>query len=502
MPSSNGFRSLYRDWRFRMLLPVVLIHCAVFAGLYVVVYRLAINEVIATHQSSAERRLDEMARSFRNLVQPHSREKLQGEFSQIARLQDLEPLRLFDSTGRVVVTTTGSPTSEEVQEVAEAFSEPSPRTSWFNRNGSGLVLVGLRKLQNERGCWSCHGHSREQLGLIQMGTDLTSRMAKTRHRLRLNLGILAVIWAGLTIGVTRLRSRMIWRPLRRIERTISEVGGDMSRRETTDLDELTERLHGTVWGLIERQRQRERDQEGRMARVEQLAALGQVAAGLTHEIKNPLAGIAAALDVLRSDEAEGSEIRQVHDQILQDISRVMGTVDSLLALARPQPPRRVDTDLEKLARHLVSLFKPRLRGRRIQLEVEVSGPLPTLSLDPGRINQLLVNLLTNSMQAMGEDGKITVLLAPFPRNDGIILVVSDTGHGIERENLERVFDPFFTTKEEGTGLGLAICRQIVAQNGGTITLESEPGKGTRAVILLPGRAASREDKTDGADTPR
>jgi signal transduction histidine kinase len=99
--------------------------------------------------------------------------------------------------------------------------------------------------------------------------------------------------------------------------------------------------------------------------------------------------------------------------------------------------------------------------------------------------QLLVNLLTNSMQASERGGSVRVLLAPFPRRDGAVLAVSDTGRGIDAENIDRIFDPFFTTKEEGTGLGLAICRQIVEQHSGTITVESERGRGTRFVVLLP-----------------
>ena len=111
--------------------------------------------------------------------------------------------------------------------------------------------------------------------------------------------------------------------------------------------------------------------------------------------------------------------------------------------------------------------------------------------------QLLVNLLTNSLQATDRGGRVSVAVAPFPLRDGIILAVSDTGKGIPAEDLERIFDPFFTTKEDGTGLGLAICRQIVEQHGGTITVESEPGKGTRVVALLPDLRGSESEEVDG-----
>jgi signal transduction histidine kinase len=102
------------------------------------------------------------------------------------------------------------------------------------------------------------------------------------------------------------------------------------------------------------------------------------------------------------------------------------------------------------------------------------------------------------MQASDRGGEVKVLIAPFPRRDGVVLVVSDSGHGIPPEQIEHVFDPFFTTKEEGTGLGLPICRQIVEQHGGTISIESEPGAGTRVVVLLPDLRKSSQLTADSS----
>ena len=193
--------------------------------------------------------------------------------------------------------------------------------------------------------------------------------------------------------------------------------------------------------------------------------------------------------------------REVYDQMLRELRRVAGTVDGLLRLARPQPPQRADTDMARVVREVASLFAARVRRQGVSLDVEIADGLPTLPLDAGLMVQLMVNLLTNSMQASERGGAIKVLLALFPMHDGVVLAVSDTGRGIEAEKLERVFDPFFTTKEEGTGLGLAICRQIVAQHGGTITMESEVGKGTRVVVLLPDLRRIEEEVPDGAVAP-
>src|SRR5581483_7175085 len=118
-------------------------------------------------------------------------------------------------------------------------------------------------------------------------------------------------------------------------------------------------------------------------------------------------------------------------------------------------------------------------------------------LDPAMVSQLIVNLLTNALQATERGGRVDIYVTAFPQRDGVALVIADTGSGIAAEHLERIFDPFFTTKDDGTGLGLAICRQIVTQHGGTITIESESGKGTRVVVLLPNTRVEDMEESHG-----
>jgi signal transduction histidine kinase len=179
------------------------------------------------------------------------------------------------------------------------------------------------------------------------------------------------------------------------------------------------------------------------------------------------------------------------------LRRVTGTVDGLLRLAKPQPPQRTEVDLARVAREVTSLFAARLRRQGVTLETQIAESVPPLQLDSGLMVQLLMNLLTNSMQATDRGGVITLTVQPFPKRDGVVVAVADTGRGIAPENLQKIFDPFFTTKEEGTGLGLPICRQIAEQHNGTLEIESEVGKGTRVLILLPDANAARE-KLNGA----
>ena len=134
-----------------------------------------------------------------------------------------------------------------------------------------------------------------------------------------------------------------------------------------------------------------------------------------------------------------------------------------------------------------ALLDARARSRAVRLSVYVVPDLPSLELDSDLVIQVVVNLVTNALDAVKDGGNVRVVVEPFPARDGVALVVSDDGEGIPEKARARIFEPFFTTKHGGTGLGLPLCLRIVEQHGGTITVESEPGKGTTFVVLFPCR---------------
>ncbi|MEW6367806.1 MAG: ATP-binding protein [Acidobacteriota bacterium] len=480
----------------------MLIHATAFVVLYLAVYRIAVGEILRTHKVGAAILLDEVEFVLGSYMQAHDASTVRATIKEQSRTKHAMTLHLFDPRGLLVASNDGAATEADTSEYRKALDAAAPGgTAWSTREDGGYRLYGTRLIANSPQCFGCHDPRWKSTGTIQMALDLTPYMDDARGRLRLHLGILAAVWIGLLLVMTRVKDKVIGQPIARIKRTIADAGLDTRPAGDKDLDALASNLHEALWELIEKQRRREQSITTKMARAEQLAALGELAAGLTHEIKNPLAGIAAAVEVLRSElPAEQTRVRQIHDEILREVARVSATLDGLLSVARPRPPQRKEVDLGSIVRDVVVLVDPRLRGRGIKLDVEAASVMPKLSLDPGLITQLLLNLLNNSIQALPSGGRIAVLLSPFPKNDGVVLVVADTGQGIEAQHLERIFEPFFTTKEHGTGLGLTICRQIVEQHGGTISVESERGKGTKVVILLP--MSAKGSGSDGPDTAR
>jgi len=484
------------DWRVRVLVPVVLINLAAFGGLYWLMYHYAIENLINTHKFGALIVLDQLQLDLHDLEVAHNADALQQRLGEQANARKLLAINVYDAAGTPIASSHGVATEREVAQVRVVMMKPEHPTLWLTEGDNVTSLFGVRPLPNDAQCSSCHEQAGPTLGAIQVGIDMTEAVAAAKQRVRRNFAMAGAAWLALLALMFWAGGIVIGRPLAKMQKSIASTGLERNESRGHDLDALAHRVHDSLWGLISAQRQRDEDIAKHMARAEQLASLGQLAAGLTHEIKNPLAGVAAAVELLRDEDANGA-YHEVYDQILSEVRRVTGTVDSLLRLGKPQPPQRADVDLARVAREVTSLFGARLRRQGITLDVEIPDDVPVLQLDSSLMVQLLMNLLTNAMQATERGGAINVIVAPFPLRDGVCVAVSDTGRGIAPADLERIFDPFFTTKEEGTGLGLPICKQIVEQHGGTIRIESERDKGTRVLVLFPGVNAAQENERNG-----
>ncbi len=222
-----------------------------------------------------------------------------------------------------------------------------------------------------------------------------------------------------------------------------------------------------------------------------LAALGTMAAGLAHEIRNPLAGIKGAAQYLEGD-ARPDEVPAFLKVIVDETDRLNTVVSQFLAYARPFQIHSEASDTNALIRQVVDLVRAEGVADGISLEAELAPGLPPISLDPDKLRQIMLNLVKNALQAVGEEGGVTVrtglgtLTAPPHRGKpAFVATVMDTGVGIAPENLEKLFIPFFTTKRAGTGLGLAICRRLVEAHGGEIAVQSQQGTGSTFTVRLP-----------------
>jgi len=225
--------------------------------------------------------------------------------------------------------------------------------------------------------------------------------------------------------------------------------------------------------------------ETEMVRSERLASLGNMAAAVAHEIRNPLNAVSMGLQRLRAEfhPSPAGDYDRFIDLMRGEVARLNTIVEDFLALARPVTLTLAAVKIPDLVSELMELLESQARERGVRVVVDVPAGLPAISADADRLKQVLLNLALNALQAMPGGGTLT--FSAVPAGDRVTLTVSDTGQGIPAEVLPRLFEPYVTTRADGLGLGLAIARRIVEAHGGRIEAESDSGRGSRFRVTLP-----------------
>jgi signal transduction histidine kinase len=274
-----------------------------------------------------------------------------------------------------------------------------------------------------------------------------------------------------------------------LQRQIVRVGeGDLDvavgfANRSDEIGDLGRNFNQMVQQLDASREEVERLHRTQMSRAERLATVGELATGLAHEIRNPLAGIAGVIEIVGRDLPETSPVVAVIEDVRLAIAQINHILTNLLQMARPHAPEVRPSDLNTTAEHAVVLASQQVRSRPIEIEFEKEPNLPNVEHDRDQIYQLLLNLLLNAAQAIDGAGAIRVETSLL-KDDAAITVV-DTGRGIAPEHLPNIFRPFYTTKANGTGLGLSLARRIAVEHHGRIEVTSEVGKGTKFLVVLP-----------------
>lgn len=322
--------------------------------------------------------------------------------------------------------------------------------------------------------------------------------------LTIRSGILLALLAALSAatGMLIYHERRAWVLLRDLRAALARIApsyarltaGQPSSTGTEGLDKevrtLTER-----WAEFCQHCQRVHDAE--MVHAEHLATLGELAAGVAHEIRNPLAGIAGAIEIITKDFPQDHPDREVLEDLRQEVRRIEKTLNELLVYARPKPPQLGRADLKETIARTLQLARQQTGSRKIDFSIQISPQIPPFLADSEQIHQVLLNLVLNAIQSIEKEGKISIE-ATLQDSDGVsrlgyvAIAVTDTGQGIPPEHLARIFRPFYTTKRGGTGLGLSLCRRIIDAHGGSLRAESELRKGSRFIIRLPVRTVAEE----------
>ncbi|MCX5829067.1 MAG: ATP-binding protein [Deltaproteobacteria bacterium] len=259
-------------------------------------------------------------------------------------------------------------------------------------------------------------------------------------------------------------------------------------------------LRGVLFLIYDITSERERDE--RLQRMNRLISLGELAAGVAHEIRNPLTGINVVLDIFKDNERLTTSEALLLDEAKHEIVRLEKLVSDLLDFARPKRFNFEKGDINEIVRSICSLISEQCNNQRIRLAARYGNNIPSSPMDNEKIRQALLNIIINAIQSMPQGGDLTIETGVSEKNsaekvDNCILVhISDTGAGISEEIKDRIYDPFFTTNREGTGLGLSITYSIIKEHRGTIRFDSNADKGTTFILCLPAdpRIKSRQGK--------
>src|SRR5208283_193573 len=335
-------------------------------------------------------------------------------------------------------------------------------------------------------------------GLLLFIVATVSFRDPERHAVLIVAGAGAVVICGVSIGAL---AYFIQRPMVELQEKIElvsegnlDVAVSFSRRND-EIGDLGRNFNHMLQQLRESREEIETLHRTQMSRAEHLATLGELAAGLAHEIRNPLAGIAGVIEIIGRDLPSTSPARAVVKDVRLEIVQINRILTDLLETARPHPPQICRSNLNTTVEHAVMLARQQVLSKPIKIELQQAPDLPEVEHDSDQIHQVLLNLLLNAVQAMdnagadagtGADaGKGEVHVEIGSRDQYASVTVSDSGKGIPPQHLAHIFRPFYTTKGNGTGLGLSLARRIVEEHHGHIEVASVVGKGSKFTVLLP-----------------
>lgn len=260
-------------------------------------------------------------------------------------------------------------------------------------------------------------------------------------------------------------------------------------KESEELAEWADKLETKV---LERTSQLKKI-HSQLFRSEKLASIGKLAAGVAHEINNPLTGILTNASLLYDDLEEGDHKKEDAQVIVNETIRCREIVKRLLDFAKQTKPQKRNTSINNLIENIVLLVRNQTSFRKVDIQRILDNNIPDIMADSDQLQQVFINLILNASDAMPNGGQLKITTRVMDNNEYVEVLFEDTGHGISEENKNKIFDPFFTTKDNGTGLGLSISYGIIEQHGGTIYIESEIGKGTTFIIQLLVNVISEEE---------
>ncbi len=528
--------------KFKVALYLALALAVAMLLFTILVVRTQRNELLAGAVNHLNQISDVVIKSTRYAMLQNQPDYVFRIIQDVGHQENIDKVRILSKEGRIIHSSYAPEIGQKVDSTADGCilchqgekplqQLPEGARSRIYSGPGGLRLLGsMEVIRNEPSCSSasCHVHSKAQsvLGVL----DIVYSLGEIDQTMKENTLTIAAFSLGFIVIVSLLVSgfisRLVYRPLRDLESGAKRVSsGNLGQlipvRSKDEFGQLAESFNAMTlalgnsqtelqeWARTLERKVAERTKELRIAeaetaRTEKLASVGLLAAGIAHELNNPLTGVLTFSHLLRKKMPDGSQDAEDLDLVIRETKRCAAIIRRLLDFAREKPPEKKFADINKIIENTGRIIENPAAFRDIKIQMDLDPDLPPLWGDADLIEQVIMNMLVNAQHAIEHEGSITIrtrrVAKPLGQEPGDVPVpmveisIIDSGCGISQENLKRVFDPFFTTKEvgKGTGLGLSVSHGIVKAHGGTIEVDSVVGKGSTFRVYLPLQPSSED----------
>ena len=539
-----------RSLKFKVSCYLTLVLVAVMMLFVLLLVQQERNEQLRTMVTHMDQLSQVIARSTRHAMLLDEPDIVDKIIEDIGKQEGIQRVRVLRKDGVIAHSNFRPEIGKRIDKEAEhcshchegdkVLTEIPNHKKWriFDSADREQLLGNMEVIRNEPSCSTaaCHKHPESQsvLGVV----DITYSLGEINRTMKAHVVNMVVVSIGfillISISAGWLLHRMIYLPLGDLAKGAQRISsgnfdhaipvrsedefGSLARSSNTMMaalkksrQELQEWVQ-TLEDKVTRRTQELRLAEAEVARGEKLASIGQLAAGIAHELNNPLTGVLTFTHLLRQKMPDGSQDAEDLDLVIRETKRCASIIRRLLDFAREKTPEKQLVDLNGLIEETVRFVERSAALQQIDIAMQLDTALPHLYVDADLIKQVLMNIIVNAQQAISERGNIIVCsrllegkrLADLADASGPVveIAISDTGCGIPQANLQRIFEPFFTSKEvgKGTGLGLSVSYGIVRAHGGEIEVESTVGEGTTFRVFLPVRQGVALTKPDIAES--
>ena len=511
--------SRFRSLRAKIILTVIFLVLAIEGIAIYLNTRTLSKEILDKTEEEAFNLSETIRLSIRNAMIKDRRDEYQRIIDDVAQRKGIVEVRIFNKLGEITVSSDRAKVGTIVDKETEACYGchragetrvllPSDSKTRIYQIGRQRLLGLINPVYNEPACHACHPKNLNVLGVLDTTISLQSyeESRSKIHNQMLFSGIASVVILIVLLGL--LLTRVVNRPIDKLlaatkdaahgnlDQTVAVQSHDELRQLADSFNNMISELRRSraaieEWTHTLELRVQERTKEleevhDQLIRAGKMAALGELAAGVAHEINNPLTGVLTFSSLILKKMDENHPWRKDIETVVEQTSRCRTIVKGLLEFARQRKPMKKWWDIHRVIENTLSIVQNQEPFQNITIVREFGRGLPNVLVDGDQMEQVFMNILLNAADAMAKNGG-TLTIKTSMKDESVQISFSDTGSGIPREQLSKLFQPFFTTKStgKGTGLGLAISYGIVQNHGGNIQVESEVGKGSTFRVELP-----------------